>query len=377
MKVLFILNSDFGVEGTIGMRALPTAKKLKSNVTILCRDSKFINDIKITKVVPFGNKIMKIINGLKVYIFKNLNAYDLNNKIFEFFLNQKLSRIKLERFDIVHTWDFFPETFRKIKEENPTIVIIKDMTMSLNSILKKKKNNEKYWLNMETEPKKNEIDSFKFIDYFITPSKITKESLVNENVDPNKILEISYGVDYEKFKPRDQEDNIFRVAFVGNVNNRKGIGYLVDAWKKLKLRNSELNIYGRVYPEVEDIFQDHKKYNISLHGYVNLEKELPKNNVLVHPSLQETTPKSLKEGMACGLVPIVTHHSGPDYKDKQEGFIVDEQDSDQIAERIKMLYENKLLLKTMSEKSREFAKKKSWKSYGEEVIENYKKVIKN
>ena len=72
-----------------------------------------------------------------------------------------------------------------------------------------------------------------------------------------------FGVDVKKFKPVEKDYNgIFRVAFSGNVNNRKGIPYLIKAWKELNLKDAELNIYGRVYPEVKKYFKDAEKYNI-------------------------------------------------------------------------------------------------------------------
>lgn len=81
-----------------------------------------------------------------------------------------------------------------------------------------------------------------------------KKSLINEGINETKIFVVPFGVDIEKFKPIKKDYIVtFKVAFSGNVNNRKGIPYLIRAWKELNLKNAELNIYGRVYPEVKNI----------------------------------------------------------------------------------------------------------------------------
>ncbi len=115
---------------------------------------------------------------------------------------------------------------------------------------------------------------------------------------------------------------------------------------------------------------------IKVHGFVNLSKELPKNHILVHPSLLETTPKSLKEGMASGLTIITTYNSGPDFKDNSEGFIINEQSSKEIVQKLKLLYDDRKKLENMCKKSRSFSMKKSWEDYGLEVYKNYKKILK-
>lgn len=380
MKILYLLNSDFGVSGTVGMRAMPTAKEIikKDELIIFCRDhNNSIDGLDVRKVVPFASLPMKIINGIKIYIYKSLKSVELNTYLFEFFLRKKLDNLNLDAVDIVHSWDFLPNTFEYIKKRNPNIKIIKDMTMAFSNVLKDHVKTEKYWDTITDKPLKIELDSLNFIDYFILPSEITKESLLKVGVKENQILYIPYGVDYNKFKiVKKRFDGKFKVAFAGNVSHRKGVGYLIDAWKKLGLKNAELNLYGRVYPEILEYLKDKEKYNIKTNGFVDLKKELPKNHILVHPSLLETTPKTLKEAMASGLTVITTFHSGPDFKDGREGFIIKEQNSDEIAEKLNYFYKNRKELEIFSKRARKFAEKKNWDDYGKEVYNSYNKILR-
>lgn len=382
MKVLMILNSDFGKSGTIGIRALPTAKKLVDlggNLTILTRDFKNLKDIKkfnIKKVVPFGNLFMKLVNGLKVYILKNLSSNEINLFVFNYFLLKKLEKIDLLNVDIVHCWDFNPEIFKYIKEKNPNIKIIKDMTMSFQNILKDKIKTEKYWIDISDKVSSIELDSLKYIDYYILPSKATEKSLFLEGVKKSQILFTPYGSNLNfKIDKNKKFDSKFKVVFAGNVNNRKGIMYLVKAWENLNLKNAELNIYGRVYPEISKYSSNFKKNHINLLGFVDLCKELPKNHVLVHPSLLETTPKVITEALMAGVPVITTHYSGPVFKNGVEGFIVDEQNSKQIEEKLLFFYNNRDKLKEFSLNAHNSVKDFTWENYGDFVVKHYKKII--
>lgn len=383
MNIIYILNSDFGVQGTIGMRALPTAKLLyrnKHKLTIFCRDYKsnnFTNKIKIKKVIPFGSLPMKVINGIKLYLFKDLNVVDINTKLFEFFLIKKLSKIDLKKVKIIHCWDFLPKTFNYIKKKNPDIIIIKDMTMSFPNILKGIEKTEKYWKTISSKDNPLEINSIPFVDYYLHPAISTGKSLQNSGISKEKLLFIPYGVDYNKFKPIKKDfDGKFKVCFVGNVNYRKGFGYLIEAWKFLKLDNAELNIYGRINPEVSESLKDKDKYNILTHGFVDIKKQLPRNHLMVHPSLLESTPKTLNEALASGLPVITTSNSGPAFKDGIEGFVVREQSCKDIAEKINFFYYNRDELKKFSQRAREFASKRSWDDYGKDVFDSYYKIIR-
>jgi glycosyltransferase involved in cell wall biosynthesis len=382
VKVLLILNSDLGVPGTIGIRTLPTVKALFSrgdDFIIFCRDykrDKFTKNLNLFKILPFGNLFMKLINGIPIYIYNKFPANSLNAVLFNYFLIRKLKKIDLENYDIFHCWDFLPDVFDYVKKRNPDIIIIKDMTMAFPNVLKPKLKTEIYWKTISSKISKLEKNSIKFIDYYILPSKITRDSLINEGILEKQIYLVPYGSNPE-FKPLKNKNynSRFKVAFAGNINHRKGVGYLIDAWKKLNLKNAELNLYGRVYPEVFSNLVDLDKFNIMINGFVDLSKELPKNHLLVHPSLLETTPKVITEALASGVPVITTYHSGPSFEDGVEGFIVDEQTSVQLAEKIKFFYDNRNELEVFSIRARESVRKFTWNDYGRYVVTIYDEII--
>jgi len=381
MKTLFILNSDFGVEGTVGSRILPLAKELLKNkeLIILCRNFKeeLTNKYNIKKVVPFGSIIMKILYGITIFSFQKFKSNKIKNKIFEFFLIRKLKKIDLSQIDMIHSWDFLPRTYEILKNKNPKIKIIQDVAMAFLNIIKNIKDKEKLFKYDRLESPNYLKDAFRYIDIFVAPSEFVKKSLINEGIEENKIVIVPFGVDINKFKPINKDLNgKFKVAFSGNVNNRKGIPYLIEAWKELNLENAELNIYGRIYPEVRKYLKNTKKYNINLYGFIDLTQELPKNHVYVFPSLLEGSAKSIYEALACGLPVITTFNSGSIIRDDEEGFIVPIQNTGALKEKILFFYNNRNKIKEFGERARRLAEEYTWKRYGKEVNKLYRLVLK-
>src|SRR5581483_3347351 len=87
-------------------------------------------------------------------------------------------------------------------------------------------------------------------DWLFAPSAYVKQCLTQNGVPESRIVPIPYGADATRFKPRETERQLsssrspFRALFVGQLTTRKGIRYLLEAWKSLDLPNSELVVAG-------------------------------------------------------------------------------------------------------------------------------------
>jgi len=384
-NILFLLNSDFGVKNTIGARAKPIADELirhNALLRIICRGyNKNLNggNYNITQIFPYADVVMKILTAVPIYISKRFPSNEIKTLIFEYSTIKILKNIDLTEYEIIHSWDFLPRTYRHIKENNPNIKIIQDVPMAFPNVLKDIKDYDILFKGEKLELPMYVKKSLKYIDYYIAPSNFVKKSLINEGIDEEKIFVVPFGVDIEKFKPVEKDYNgIFRVAFSGNVNNRKGIPYLIKAWKELNLKDAELNIYGRVYPEVKKYLTDAEKYNIKLHGFVsNINEELPKNHIYVFPSLLEGSAKSVYEALACGLPVITTENAGSVVENGKEGFIIPIQDVESLKEKILFFYNNREMIKEFGKRARKKAEKYTWEDYGKRVVEIYKLVSEN
>lgn len=379
MKKIFILNSDFGVSNTIGSRAYYVIKEVDSkNSIVFCRDynKKFKNDYNLIKVIPKGEYLMKGLTFFQAYVSSKLPYGKIRNFFFEYFLIQKLKKIDLSDVDIIHSWDFLPKVYEYIKSRNPKIIIFQDVAIAFPTILENLPD-KSYFTPKQLKIEDFVLKSLNYCDFYIVPSDFVKNSLLFTGIKENNIFKIPFGVDDEKFKPLKNKkfNGKFKVAFSGNINNRKGIFYLISAWKELNLKNAELNIYGRVYLETKNILTDLKKYNINLHGFIDLSKELPKNHIFLFPSLLEGSAKSVYEALASGLPVITTFNSGSIVEDKKTGFIIPVQNISEIKEKILYFYENRKEIEKMSINARNLAKKFPWGVYGRKINKLYKTIL--
>ncbi len=375
---IFIFNSDFGVRNTIGARAHQIWKRLtyKNGVNVFCRNYRrsTLPSSLVKKVVPGGAVLMKFINALHIY-FPLVNRIDLNKlkvDIFQYFLLKKLKKVNLRNIDFVHSWDFLPKTYAWLKKNNPQIKIFQDVPMAFSSILERVLKTEEVYDKIDLSIPAYIKETFKYVDKYIVPSAFVKDSLLNENIDQNKIAVVPFGVDATVFQPKEKvQDEIFRVAFSGAVNNRKGASYLVEAWKQLKLEKAELHLYGRVYPEAFAYLSELKENSIFIHGFVNIVEELPKNDIFVFPSLLEGSSKAVYEALACGLPVVTTYNAGSIIKDGVEGFIVPTQDVNSLKNKILFFYQNREAVMEFGQRARKLALEYSWQKYGKQVAKEY------
>ena len=138
-KVYFLLHSDFGVGRTIGARAYPIAKELKSkgmDLEIFCRDynkdyKNQFNFVKVPFLLSFLTKILTYINIHTDKKFINNIKQSIISNYFKF----KLSSRKINDDDIFYSVEFFPSLFSYIKKKNPNTRIIQDVPIALNSMI--------------------------------------------------------------------------------------------------------------------------------------------------------------------------------------------------------------------------------------------------
>ncbi|MFQ3671461.1 MAG: glycosyltransferase, partial [Verrucomicrobiia bacterium] len=96
-------------------------------------------------------------------------------------------------------------------------------------------------------------------DFLQIPSTFVKQTFLAAGITEEKILMAPYGVDVDQFTPRKEEDiqPMFRVLCASGVNLRKGARILVEAWRKLGWRDTELHWIGWPEgPEVRHLFSE-------------------------------------------------------------------------------------------------------------------------
>ena len=214
---------------------------------------------------------------------------------------------------------------------------------------------------------------------YLVASSFTRQSLVEHGVRHEAIAVVPYGVDLERFQPAvggrrpgDAREEPLRLLFVGRINQRKGLKYLLEALRLLEGVPVTLTICGRVVDDLA-LFRPFGE-QIQIRASVS-EEELVRAyqtaDLFVFPSVAEGFGQVLLEALACGLPLLATTHTaGPDLiTDGVEGFIVEPRDPAALAAKIAWAAEHRGELRGMGAAARERAEQFTWERFRGGVAE--------
>ena len=210
-------------------------------------------------------------------------------------------------------------------------------------------------------------------DRIMVGSSFVRQSFIELGYDARRIVVTPYGVDTVQFTPAAQPrgDGVFRVLFVGQICQRKGLSYLFQGYEMFRRPDSELHVVGNysagheVYARYEGLYR---------HTTHVPQKDLPalfrEADVFVFPSLIEGMPLVVLEAMACG-VPVITTTHGPGdiVRDGIDGFFVPIRDPEAIAARLEQLYRDPSLREQMGRNAREQALRHTWQAYAQRAAD--------
>lgn len=203
-------------------------------------------------------------------------------------------------------------------------------------------------------------------DVIVVGSKFAAASFAGV-VEPDRMRVVPYGVDTRLFRPRvgPERPGPLRVLFAGQVTQRKGIGYLLDAMKLLDRAHFALSVVGPIAGSGAGLRQYDGLFR---HAGVARPQDMPamyrEADVLVLPSVNEGSARVVLEAMASGLSVIVTPNAGADaVRDGVDGFVVPVRSTEAIAERLRVLREDPALVQRMGASARERALEFTWKAF--------------
>jgi glycosyltransferase involved in cell wall biosynthesis len=371
MKILHILNSDFGNANTMGYRSFQIYKYSSYSISAFCRNNlSEIVDKNIKKPFPFYREYSRFAQ-LMAMINKNILIF----KKIEIFLFDYFAKKNIDSSDIVHFFHHSPELIKYAKSKNK-VVILEAFTHPL---YLEKMFNDGLKLDYNTfTPDLRSIESFELTDFIISPSKWVTKTLLHATLKSDKIFEINYGVHFQDDKINYDKDDKLSIVFAGGLKRTKGIIELLKAINKLPNLNIKVNIFGRMYNDIKDEVELLKTDTIEFHGFTkNIIEEYKKNDLYVYPTYFEGSSKTVFEAMSCGLPVITTENAGSIVRDGLDGFIVPVNDINCLAEKIKYFHENRKQIEIMGRNGQEYSKEYTWKRYGIEVNNIYKKVLNN
>lgn len=205
---------------------------------------------------------------------------------------------------------------------------------------------------------------YRMADLIVANSSFVKESFVSRGVPAEKIAVVPTGcpacADISANAGKGDKPLVF--LFVGRMSLRKGLLYLVKAWRLLKAKEkAELWLVGS--EELPKSVFHHPGDGIRYFGILSpqrLAEIYAQADVFVLPSLLEGLAYVLLEALSHGLPIITTRQSGGrDFVDNgQNGFIVDAANADALSEAMAWCLEHRQELKNMGHISRQ--KARSW-----------------
>lgn len=198
-----------------------------------------------------------------------------------------------------------------------------------------------------------------------------KETYLECGVDESKLVMTPLGVHTDLFRPAPRpDDGVFRILFTGQITQRKGISYLVEAFTKAAIPNSELLLAGRVVGD-DRMWRGIPGVRHLPHlPYLQLPEVYARADVFVSPSIVEGFLLTGLQAMACGLPVIVSTNTFASdvITDGQDGLIVPIRDMEAIVDRLRLLHANPDLRAAIGQRARARALDFTWERYGDRVV---------
>jgi glycosyltransferase involved in cell wall biosynthesis len=207
-------------------------------------------------------------------------------------------------------------------------------------------------------------------DFAICPSPAVRDDLVqNFGFPVERTAVVPYGMNPELLSVRN-DPVPGRVLFAGTAELRKGIHYLAMAAEKLSARGLryEFRIAGNVQPAIAN---QPACRNLKFLGRIpraEMAGEFAQADLLVLPSLAEGSAEVTYEALACGLPVITTDAAGSVVRNGVEGRLIAKRNSDEIADAIEGIVEDREARARLASAARERASEFGWDHYAERLV---------
>jgi glycosyltransferase involved in cell wall biosynthesis len=164
--------------------------------------------------------------------------------------------------------------------------------------------------------------------------------------------------------------NGLRLLFVGQIGQRKGISYLLEAARRTAAQGDSLTLVGQIQGSGRALVPYRDGFRHVPHvPRVELREIYRQADVFVFPTLVEGMGIVVLEAMASGL-PVITTPNGPGdiVRDGVDGFLVPPRDVDAIVERLERLRADPQLRQEMARNARIRAQEFTWDAYRKKTV---------
>jgi glycosyltransferase involved in cell wall biosynthesis len=204
-------------------------------------------------------------------------------------------------------------------------------------------------------------------DRILVGSSFVRRSFELQGVSRDKLVVVPYGVDTHLFSPGGEQtpSGGFRIVFAGQIGQRKGISYLLRAYRRFRGPGTSLALIGRIQGDGNALAPWRDQFTHVPHmSRPALAREFRNADVFVFPTLVEGMPLVVIEAMASGL-PVITTANGPGdlVRDGVDGFIVPDRNVDAIVACLERLRGDPELRAEMAANARIRSLEFTWDRY--------------
>ena len=218
------------------------------------------------------------------------------------------------------------------------------------------------------------LEEYDLADLILVLSEKAEETFLAAGIAREKLFRHQRGVDVVRFTPAPQPPEKFVAVFVGALIKRKGVHHLLEVWRRLNLKDAELELVGAVHEEMRPYLAQFAGENVKLPGFVGRVEDCYRvASVHIFPSECEGSAKCTYEAAACGLPQITTRESGDVVRDGVNGLIIPPNDPDALAAAIERLYRDRALAARLGAASRaRVVENFTWEHFRARLLEAYR-----
>lgn len=208
-------------------------------------------------------------------------------------------------------------------------------------------------------------------DVILVPSRKSAETFLAAGIPESKLHYVARGVDPERYSPGQPPEKL-RFIFAGALIKRKGVHHLLEAWKKLALRDAELVLVGSLHDEIKPYLQGAGDRVRHLGFSSRLQDELRASSAFVFPSECEGFAKVTLEAAACALPIITTPESGDAVVHQHNGLHIEPNNVEALCAALQHFAQHRDQLQPMGQRGRERVLAcLTWDHYRQRLLQGY------
>lgn len=285
-----------------------------------------------------------------------------------------------------------------LRSIHPDIVHIQNIRLGIPAFFSKKFFNTPYVIYARGSENIHHLSFFHSYMLKLTVSNANKVLVLTQDMKDNlksiyngDIVVIPNGIDLNLFNNLSKHETLEvttkSIIFIGRLLPIKGLEYLLRAMEIIHHQNNNILLIlvgdGTQRKFLEGMIKELLLEKVVIFKGTIQNTEVPHQlsqaDVFVLPSLSEGFPNVILEAMAAGLPIVATNVGGlaEIIKDKENGYLVEPKNPEQLAQKLLLILENPEIQKNMSYMNIQKAKEYSWESVACDLETIYSNTLRD